>query len=502
MPRIVTALAVLVLAGFAGMFASSPAFASDPPGDCWQGALAHDPLHCRVLEALQREGTVEVDGIFRAPEGGILVYLSKPKPEEDARLISIGDHRTKLIEKATSDLLKAKLAELVAQSPDSFDYDHRAMHVCVFRDENDRYEPDAVVPYADADEAVKAKYRECLANSPPWATQWMSLGLAGYGDVVLVLAEAETHKQVTGWASWTTLWPLESGLVREAVDYTGPFDVSGVDMGSIPPNRCEVEATNNIGYRSLDCIFRGRHPDLNIVGVTPEKRTSQGIFVQGILYFQVIDPPSSKLANISAKAAIADPMPRVSPRQIHFIPARNSYEEIWRAEVLLKRFAKSSGNTLGIMEVLAGSNNAYGDEYVYLHGYEPAAKDQNGDVDASSVRRFVVLSASDAQRVADALPQLTVQLGIPASTVGMVRDIHPEAAPLELFSGGHDITEPTTKDNFDMGQVYVGEAMVANPQSDAQRNWVPIAFVISGSVAIVSVGLVGTKIWKDRASMP
>ena len=197
MPRIVTALAVLVLAGFAGMFASSPAFASDPPGDCWQGALAHDPLHCRVLEAAQREGIVEVEGIYRTLTNETYVYLSKPDPVDGS------EH----IDRATADALKAKATEIVAQSPDSLRYDYWMLRWCVFAP-NEPLSSDVEGPaYADASEEEKAKYRECVMMLLSWYAPVASIGNQLYGNVALFVGGAEARKQATGWAGWEQAWP-------------------------------------------------------------------------------------------------------------------------------------------------------------------------------------------------------------------------------------------------------------------------------------------------------
>ena len=458
-----TALVVLMLAGLSEVFAPSPAFASDPPGDCWQGALSHDPQHCLVLEALQREGTVEVDGIYRASDDWIYVYLSKPKPEEGARTIFIGDYETERIEKATSDVLKAKLAELVAQSPDSFNYDHWAMHVCVFRDENDKYDADAVIPYADAGDTVKAKYRECMANSPPWAAQWMSLGLAWSGDVVLVLAEAETRKQVTGWASWTALWPLDSsGLAREAVDYTGPFDVSGVDMENIP-TICEMWPDTDSCYRSQ------QHPNIMVVGMLPGSRSKKST-----QYVQIVDPPEGAEAIAAVKEAVAA-LWIYTADQIEFVPVEHSMEVLHRGRVLLERFAESSGNTLGISRVAVAGNGGYNDESVYLHGYQSPGRADVGGVDFSTVRTFIVLWAPDAQSVADALPQLLRQLDIPYTAVGMVRDTHPETSSAGRRSGSGAASESAVDSAREYVLPIVGE----------NRPWV---FAAAGIVGVVLAG--------------
>ena len=63
-----TALAVLLIAHLSAPHsqAQAPKPPADqeaagtpvqPPGDCWNGVLSDDPLHCYILEEAQREGT-------------------------------------------------------------------------------------------------------------------------------------------------------------------------------------------------------------------------------------------------------------------------------------------------------------------------------------------------------------------------------------------------------------------------------------------------------------
>ena len=459
-----TALVVLMLAGLSGMFASSPAFASDPPGDCWQGALADDPLHCQVLEAAQRDGTVEVDGIFRASNDELYVYLSKPKPAADAPIMDMSQPRVgdaKRIDRATSDLLKAKAAKFVAQSPDSFNYDHRVVQWCVFATEEmgREFDYDVVIPYAEADDALKAKYRECMLSLVPWSSQWQSMGPNYFGNVILLLAPAEAQRQIIGWASWTRLWPRDSsGLVREALDFTGPFDVSEVDTENIPAP-CEVRPTFHY------CMWKEQFPHLDIVSVHGYNNALSKA------HFLIANPPAGE-AETFAKEEIAAQTAWTSD-QIVFVPVRHTFEEQWRAEIILTRFAKSSGNTLGITKASMSSNWSTSDEDVFVNGYQESTELPGGGKDHTTWQAIVALEAPDAQLVADALPQLLAQLGIPPTTVGIVRDTD----RAENRNGGGALGPAIdTEDVVDIARENITDTV------DENRSWVIAA---GASVAIL-----------------
>ena len=52
---------------------------SAPPGDCWDGALSEDPLHCWLLEQAQSDGIIEVDAVYRAGRT-LNIYLKQEEP--------------------------------------------------------------------------------------------------------------------------------------------------------------------------------------------------------------------------------------------------------------------------------------------------------------------------------------------------------------------------------------------------------------------------------------
>ena len=63
------------------LYASRGADVSDPPDDCWNGALADDPIHCYALAELQRDGVIEVEGVYQI-RAELNVYFAVPPDEE------------------------------------------------------------------------------------------------------------------------------------------------------------------------------------------------------------------------------------------------------------------------------------------------------------------------------------------------------------------------------------------------------------------------------------
>ena len=52
-----------------------------PPGDCWNGVLSKDRLHCYILEEAQRAGHIEVVAVYLAPgRGPLYIYLQQTEP--------------------------------------------------------------------------------------------------------------------------------------------------------------------------------------------------------------------------------------------------------------------------------------------------------------------------------------------------------------------------------------------------------------------------------------
>ena len=56
-----------------------------PPGDCWNGVLSDEPLHCHILEEAQRAGHIEVVAMYQVHErrffeGPLHIYLRQAEP--------------------------------------------------------------------------------------------------------------------------------------------------------------------------------------------------------------------------------------------------------------------------------------------------------------------------------------------------------------------------------------------------------------------------------------
>ena len=60
-----------------------------PPGDCWGGALSDDPLHCYALEEAQRDGIIEVEGVYDASGELHIFFNYRTGPPVSALLIRV-----------------------------------------------------------------------------------------------------------------------------------------------------------------------------------------------------------------------------------------------------------------------------------------------------------------------------------------------------------------------------------------------------------------------------
>ena len=108
------------------------------------------------------------------------------------------------------------------------------------------------------------------------------------------------------------------------------------------------------------------------------------------------------------------------------IPVKYDYQELWRWQLILNRFALSSGNTIGITGAVVSDNRDWYDEAV-----SPWSSLTVADGDAySDFRETVHVWALDAQRVAKALPTLLPLLGIPVDAVGVIGRFSSKPVPL------------------------------------------------------------------------
>ncbi len=101
------------------------------------------------------------------------------------------------------------------------------------------------------------------------------------------------------------------------------------------------------------------------------------------------------------------------------------YQELWRWQLILNRFALSPGNTIGITGAVVGENVDLYESAVFLNDLTEAAADSYSDY-----RETIHVWALDAQPVANALPTLLPLLGIPVDAVGVVGQFSSVPEPL------------------------------------------------------------------------
>ena len=107
------------------------------------------------------------------------------------------------------------------------------------------------------------------------------------------------------------------------------------------------------------------------------------------------------------------------------IPVKYGFPEMWKWGVVLDRFAKSQGNTIGLMGAVLMHNGlsvaASAEFAIYPEvGPGPAWTEGVSIDDASLVRETIVIGSLAPFLVQDALPVLLRQLGIPIDAVGVI----------------------------------------------------------------------------------
>ena len=351
----------------------------DPPGDCWNGALSADPLHCYALEEAQRDGVIEVEGVYDDEGGSLYIYFN--------------DLRDSGTRRDLNDLLKVNAHEFAIQSPDQVTYDFRN-HRCSPGDPAETYR-DCMLDYTFRDNLMV-----------PWDSP--------YDVIRLISGGADARKSVGGWASWSQVWPA---TVSGAAGASGSFDVSGVDVTNFPEVECvHPHDTESCGKFKLFAGFgiAGWHGHLN-----------------SKLYIQVKAAPGEE-ANV--EAALREEFIRIGGPGADggdntvIIPVKYDYEELWRWQLVLSRFAVSSGNTIGITGAAVRENADSYEHAVFPLAELPEAVPGPGSL--PDYRETVHVWALDAQRVADALPTLLPQLGIPVDAVGVIGRFSSKPVPL------------------------------------------------------------------------
>ena len=362
-----------------------------PPGDCWSGALSDDPLHCYALEEAQRDGIIEVEGVYDA-SGELHIFFNYRTGPPVSALFDQG-RLEELVE-----VLKDNAREFVAQFPERVTY-NLPFHFCG--------PPDPA-----------ETYRDCILNRTfelvvvPWDSPYIRIFLVSGG--------ADARQTFPGWASWLQIWPATESSAAAASD---GFDISDVDLVNFPEKmKCEDGF-----YSDYACEMAKQYPSWNIAGWHESEKD---------LFIQVKADPGEKPPPGEEDTAVAflraefarrygdtDSYGRL--RDAVITPVKYSYEELWRWQLLLERFAVSSGNTIGITgaDVVTNVTDYWvADNIVYLLS-ELQEADRNSFADFRET--IAVYTSHDADQVTSLLPILLPQLGIPGDAVGILMQSSP-----------------------------------------------------------------------------
>ena len=394
--------ATLLVYGATPLHAQEPA-PQAPPGDCWNGALSGDPLHCYILEEAQRAGEIEVDAVYLAPGGGPLyIFLRQDEP----------------IDEQVSSFFKEKTYEYLGRAEGKRRYD------------------------AWECEGHKGDQRKSCLDGILWMTRWQGFGHPRsralppsnvYESITLYVGGAESRKTELGWASWRQVWPAVAGTV----DGAEGLDVSDVDMTNFPNLDCDKEFPGHGSSVRASC-GSWKHPrGAGTAGwrLDPSPGVSTAT---STLYIQVKSPPAEEEALEALKDQLFPPelWAKYGVGEVVIIPVKYDFGELWRWSVLLNRFAVSAGNTVGITagRVVLNTPDAYKgparEPVVWLNNeLEPArVNDSRSALNWATVREVVMVWAFDPDLAASALPELLPKLGIPLDAVAFVG--HDSAAPI------------------------------------------------------------------------
>ena len=381
-----------------------------PPGDCWNGALSNDPLHCYMFEEAQRDGLIEVAGVYFSPGYSSLFIILKQSAPLSA---DVGAS------------LRDKAHEYMTDPARSADY---GVERC--------------------DGTTGDKRKSCLdylLGNPSWRPEHpYDYGLpesSVYFAMVFDGSGAKGMRSRPGWASWRQVWPAVAG---GSASGSAGFDVSDVNVTTVPEADCD--SFNTTMYPSC---YRWLHapPELGIAG---QHNDEYG----GILYVHLTTPiPNDETELEALKQRIIPGYDQPSRRrtkawksegwQLELVPAKYDFGQLWRWSVILERFARSAANTVGIIYgVVTGNLSREDEQLVYLNGVRQVAPDTDWHTDYSTVRTILGVLTSDLSATVQALPRLLPALGIPADAVGQVktRSHFPNGAlPL---SGGQPASPP------------------------------------------------------------
>ena len=258
---------------------------------------------------------------------------------------------------------------------------------------------------------------DCLVKKLPMNVNAILDHVEGYDSLYLRAGTGEGRTAIRGWAGWTRLWPETAEEQDKSDRSTGQrdtpsvsFDVSDVDTTNFPEFDCSFV---NLGE---SCGYWERSAATGVNGIV-------GVWIEGNdVYVQLKKDPEDPATFEAEKATILG-RKRPEDRMV-IIPVKYSLQELWKWGVILDRFAKSPGNTIGITGAKLRTM-IYGGTYPAEVGlYRDVGTGEwiegGGVKEYSLIRETVGVGVLDAYQVKDALPVLLPQLGIPVDAVGVI----------------------------------------------------------------------------------
>lgn len=336
---------------------------ANPVGNCFNGTFDEDPVICHAFEQAYAADKLDIEAIYQGG-GALFVYLAGSEPVEDD----------------VYDFLHSRAQEEAWRSGE---------HQCFLED-------------------------NCWQASLRVAEYFILPPSAVYEYIFLRPGGVEALKTEPGSPAFRELWPADpgandNGSTRSAADVV---DTSSVDTANIPPLDCRTQVDSVVFG---GCRMWAELPAFGIAGIKESPNRA---------YYQVKVRPEEEEADLEAAlAAIHRRVPAYDDDEVVVIPVKYDYEELAGWALLLDRFSKTSGNTIGITDARLGENfAAYRGETVFLSAGPPELPIELY-YDFSRYRTIIHIETLELEQTLAVLPQLLAQLNIPADAVGLVHRV-------------------------------------------------------------------------------
>lgn len=414
--KVATAGAVLVLLLAFLLAGCSPRFV----GDCFDGTFAQDPVICHAFEQAHAADKLDIEAMYQGG-GALFVYLRGSDPVADD----------------VYDFLHRKAQEEARRTGE---------HPC----------------FLEEDGCSNAVLKKSLFYVLPESQSYEYIFLRPGGE--------EALRAEHGWPAYIKLWPAGDGEESSdggARSASNTIDTSQVDTTNFPPLDCQTQV-NRVVYSG--CRTWEYHPGLGIAGFNHTANQD---------YYQVKVREGHEEADVAAALAeLHREYPDYPDDGIVIVPVKYDYEELWRYSLLLDRFAKTSGNTLGITGAGLGENweNYKGHDAVFPPEGPAEVSRESLRPNYRKYRTTIHIRTLELDRTVEALPQLLAQLNIPADTVGVVSRVDRTPGGRVTLADANESTLPSKNGLMDA---------VASAERLGFAGWVAAAVAI----AVLAVAL-------------